>query len=94
MAPEIRTKNYDGKRVDIFAAGVILFILYSGSPPFEKAVNTDPYYKVFSANTTKSFATFWNAHSKRKPEGFYTDDFKDLIVGMLGPIPENRFTME
>jgi len=34
MAPEIRTKNYDGKKIDMFAAGIILFILYSGSPPF------------------------------------------------------------
>ena len=34
MAPEIPTKNYEGERVDIFAAGVILFIMYAGNPPF------------------------------------------------------------
>lgn len=35
MAPEINQKiPYDGKLVDIFAAGVILFIIYTGSPPF------------------------------------------------------------
>ena len=90
MAPEIRSKNYDGKDIDLFAAGIILFILYAGSPPFEKAVNTDPYYKVFS---NKNYTVFWNAHSKRKPEGFFSNEFKDLINKMLLPKPEERYTM-
>lgn len=34
MAPEIYTKNYEGKQTDVFAAGVILFIMYAGCPPF------------------------------------------------------------
>lgn len=46
MAPEIPTKNYDGAKCDIFASGVILFIMYAGNPPFEKAVPNDPYYKL------------------------------------------------
>ena len=46
MAPEIATKTYDGRRTDIFAAGVILFIMYAGTPPFEKPTLTDPYYKL------------------------------------------------
>lgn len=33
MAPEIIKGSYDEK-VDIWACGVILYILYSGSPPF------------------------------------------------------------
>jgi len=91
MAPEIRNKNYDGKKIDLFAAGIILFILYSGSPPFEKALPTDPYYKVFS---NKNYQVFWNAHSKKKPEGFYTPEFKNLIERMLCPKPEERLTIE
>jgi len=46
MAPEIQSRNYIGTQVDIFAAGVILFIMYSGSPPFERAIPTDTYYKL------------------------------------------------
>lgn len=80
MAPEIRTRKYNGKEVDLFAAGVILFILYSGSPPFEKATPTDPYYKVLM---DKKHSVFWNGHSRRRLEGFYTDQFKDLINRML-----------
>jgi len=35
MAPEItEMKQYDGEKVDLFAIGVILFNLYSGSIPF------------------------------------------------------------
>ena len=35
-APEIveRTGNYDGRAVDIFSMGVILFIMLTRSPPF------------------------------------------------------------
>jgi len=35
MAPEILLKEpYQGHVVDLFALGIILFILYSGHPPF------------------------------------------------------------
>ena len=42
MAPEIIAKReYNGTKVDIFSAGVILFILYAGSPPFSTASDKD-----------------------------------------------------
>jgi serine/threonine protein kinase len=84
MAPEIQTKHYVGTQVDVFAAGVILFIMYSGSPPFERAVPNDTYYKLIK---DKNFTTFWNAHSKRRPPGFYPDDLKDLLNGMFAYNP-------
>ena len=35
MAPEIvLQRKYDGKAVDLFAAGVVLFNMYSGQAPF------------------------------------------------------------
>jgi serine/threonine protein kinase len=46
MAPEIPNKKYEGKSCDIFASGAILFIMLAGNPPFEKAVPSDPYYKL------------------------------------------------
>jgi serine/threonine protein kinase len=46
MAPEL-TKNkngeYDGTKVDIFAMGVILYIMVQGGFPFARA--EDDYYK-------------------------------------------------
>ena len=46
MAPEIHEgKPYKGNTTDIFALGVILFILVTGVMPFfNKAVKTDPLY--------------------------------------------------
>lgn len=46
MAPEIQTKNYQGAKADIFSCGVILFIMFTASPPFERSVPNDPYYKL------------------------------------------------
>jgi serine/threonine protein kinase len=34
MAPEVNQKQYEGKGADLFAAGIILFLLYTGIPPF------------------------------------------------------------
>jgi len=36
MAPEINLKSpYNGSLVDLFASAIILFIMYSGHPPFK-----------------------------------------------------------
>jgi SNF-related kinase len=45
MAPEVLLDmSYSAPKVDIFASGVILFILLCGNPPFEKAKFDDPLY--------------------------------------------------
>jgi len=46
MAPElIQKRTYNGKKVDMFAIGVILFFLVTGVFPFEAADRNDRYYK-------------------------------------------------
>lgn len=85
MAPEIATKNYDGMKVDIFAAGVILFIMYAGNPPFEKAVPNDPYYRLIK---DKNYDTFWKAHSRKRPHNFFNDGFKDIVIKMIAYNPK------
>ena len=43
MAPEIHEhKEYDGKTIDLFALGVILFIMKSQNPPFNVGSSKDP----------------------------------------------------
>ena len=91
MAPEIPTKNYEGTRVDIFAAGVILFIMYAGNPPFEKAAPNDPYYRLLKE---KNYAVFWKAHSRRRKVNFFNDQFKDLFVKMVAFDPSERPKIE
>lgn len=90
MAPEINLKmKYDGKAVDLFAAAIVLFIMYSGTPPFGRAFPADPYYKLLC---TKKQKTFWAAHSRNKPgrSKYYSKSFKDLMTSMLAFQPEKR----
>jgi serine/threonine protein kinase len=75
------SKNYDGAKADIFAAGVILFIMYAGNPPFEKAAVNDPILQTYQIK--KFHATFWKAHSRRRPVNFFSDSFKDLFSRMV-----------
>jgi serine/threonine protein kinase len=35
MAPEIHNFLYKGEKVDVFASGVVLFLMYLRIPPFE-----------------------------------------------------------
>lgn len=47
MAPEIiEGRQYDGTKVDLFSAGVILFILAHGTFPFGEATKNDYFYKL------------------------------------------------
>ena len=45
-------------------------------PPFVEATNNDIYYKCLAVNRAD---LFWMQSSKGKPEGFFSEDFKDLI---------------
>jgi serine/threonine protein kinase len=45
MTPNIHTKDYNGMQGNLFAAGVILFLMYADRLPFGKAVSNGPYYK-------------------------------------------------
>ena len=92
MAPEIHLRQaYDGKSVDLFAAGIVLFIMYSGTPPFGKALPSDPYYKLLC---TRKQITFWAEHSRNKPKDYYSAEFKDLIQGMFQFDPKLRPTLD
>jgi len=91
MAPEIHAKQpYQGQVIDLFALGVILFILYAGHPPFESARLDDPHYKLIATNRCQQF---WATHQNRKPDGFFNENFKDLITAMLSFHPHSRLSI-
>ena len=55
MAPEILTDNsYQGDKADLFAVGVILFMIVSGRPPYvSKASKEDLYFsQLFRGNNS------------------------------------------
>lgn len=91
MAPEIISRSsYQGQVVDLFSAAIILFILYAQHPPFANSNPRDTHYKLLATNRSD---LFWKAHSNNKPEGFFSDDFKDLMTSMLQLHPHQRLSM-
>ena len=92
MAPEIHNRMpYKGESVDLFAASIILFIMYAGTPPFSKASNQDPYYKLIATGQTEKF---WNAHNRFKKQGYYSMEFIDFMNRALNAKPENRMSLQ
>ena len=90
MAPEIyKGDRYSGQSVDLFATGIILFIMVAQHPPFNTASAKDPHYKLLSTNRHD---VFWKVHTKRKPGGieFFSEEFRNLISGMLSYNPHER----
>ena len=64
--------------VDVFSAGVILFIMVSGMFPFEEATNKDRVYKTIAASYASEF---WKHHSKSGIE--FSEELMDLIQSMI-----------
>ena len=65
--------------------------MYSGGPPFQRAIQSDGLFQLFIENNDK----FWAAHSRNKPgkEKFYPSAFRDLINRMLAYDPLKRITL-
>lgn len=94
MAPEIHLKQpYQGEKVDLFAAAIVLFIMVAQHPPFTTAQPGDPFYRCLAANRGD---IFWKTHCKSKPNGmaFFSEEFKDLVSQMLALDPNNRPSIE
>jgi calcium-dependent protein kinase len=83
IAPEVLAENYDEK-CDIWSAGVILYILFCGYPPFNGASNLDIYHSI--KYSSPSFTgEEWRDVSK---------EAVDLIVNMLTKNPAKRYNAE
>ncbi len=91
MAPELLyRKPYVAKKVDVFAMGVILFVFYSGHPPFHEGRLEDPYYNAFVKKPEK----FWAFHKKQNKQRNYSQSFINLVNRMLALDPKERLTIE
>lgn len=87
QCPElIEGQGYSGESNDIFACGVILFILVNAYPPFREARKTDNWYRHIYYDKLDNF---WMLHSKKVN---ISKELKELISGMLRY--KNRFTMK
>ena len=84
MAPEIKAgMTYNGIQVDIFSAGVILFIIVNGIFPFRSA---DPGDYFFDLLVEKNYIKYWNKISNFPMSA----PFKDLMQKLLSPNGSER----
>ncbi|MFS7914998.1 putative protein kinase CAMK-CDPK family [Helianthus anomalus] len=83
MAPEVLKRNY-GSEVDVWSAGVILYILICGVPPFWAETEQGVAQAII-----RSVINF-----KRDPWPKVSDNVKDLVKKMLEPDPKSRLTAQ
>ncbi|KAI4386250.1 hypothetical protein MLD38_004196 [Melastoma candidum] len=83
MAPEVLKRNY-GPEVDIWSAGVILYILLCGVPPFWAETEQGVAQAII-----RSVVDF-----RRDPWPKVSDLAKDLVKKMLNPNPTSRLTAQ
>ncbi|XP_058061646.1 serine/threonine-protein kinase GL21140 [Anopheles bellator] len=86
VAPEILMESGYGVKIDVWAAGIILYILLCGFPPFVSPDNQQE--QLFDAILNGYFdfpAPYWNNIG---------DSVRDLIINMLQSDPELRFSSE
>lgn len=87
MSPEIEAnQRFDGDKADIFASGVVLFIMTTGFLPFKSTKPEDIYYRTLHSNPTR----FWNTYGSRK----LSSEFKDLLKKMFSLNIEDRLSIE
>lgn len=84
VAPEILLENGYGLKVDVWAMGVIVYILLCGYPPFVSPTNDqEELFDSILAGTFDFAAPYWDGAS---------DSAKDLITLMLQTDSDLRFS--
>ncbi|KAL8558064.1 hypothetical protein ACOMHN_051138 [Nucella lapillus] len=83
MAPEVMERKPYGCAVDMWGAGVMLFILLGGYPPFSG--NRQRLYDLICSGTYHMKAKTWLTISASA---------KDLVANLLDLNPETRLTVE
>lgn len=87
VAPEVLTdKFYDGRRVDLFSMGVLVFIMVQGKFPHGTKILKDKYYDMIR---NKRYDAYFKAVEGTR----LSQDFKDLIVRLLAFNPKERPTI-
>jgi serine/threonine protein kinase len=87
MAPEIfqNSDNFDGFAIDLWAAGVILYIMLTGFPPYDHASLADQRFQIISEGHLVKQLENWDI--------FLSEEAGDLLQRMLQIRPRDRLTL-
>jgi len=87
MSPEIfaNTAPFDGFSVDLWAAGVILYIMLTGFPPYDQASRADQKFDIIVNGRLVEQLNEWGIH--------LSADAGDLLQSMLKENPRDRLTL-
>jgi serine/threonine protein kinase len=88
MSPEVCNNKapFDGAAVDLWAAGVILFLMLTGFPPWERPVLTDERFRYMSNGYLVQMLIEWNVG--------LSADAMDLLQRMFWLDPLDRLSLE
>lgn len=92
MAPEVVQtapgELYNGLQADVWSLGVLLFIMVTGAPPFERASDADPRFRVVRNKGVRDLLRGWRFDGKLPAA------VQDLLVEMLAVDPAGRATAD
>jgi len=87
MSPEVyaNTDNFDGFAIDLWAAGVILYIMLTGFPPYDQASVTDQRFELIVNGRLMEQLRNWDI--------YLSDEAGDLMQNMLLLRPRDRLSL-
>src|SRR3569832_432054 len=88
ISPEIlqSVEPFDGFAIDLWASGVILFIMLVGLPPWEFARDEDPRYRMVVRGGLARMLQSWDRQVSQQAT--------DLLQRMLQEDPRQRLSLE
>lgn len=88
IAPEVlcNEQPFSPIKVDVWALGIILFIMLTGYPPFEYAMDVDQRFRIVKAGQLPALLRSWG--TRISPEGV------DLLHRILKVVPSERPELE
>lgn len=87
QAPELLAGKKYNKLCDVFSAGVVLFILLTGYPPFEQGDKKDKWYRPLAKGNAQKF---WQQHDGCG----ISESCQSLLEGMLAYKPQKRLNLK
>ncbi|KAH6595891.1 hypothetical protein BASA61_003645 [Batrachochytrium salamandrivorans] len=86
VAPEIHIMKYDGVRVDIWSAGIILYVLLAGNTPWGEPTLKDAEFKLYQQQSPHGL--------DYSPWTTFSPEALELICGLLTIDSAYRYTVE